>query len=161
MRTSKRWSRKVVRHCATWTSRQWTDAISSAMQLCSTEEVCCVRLQLMIFHKNTRKHTLRHAPGTRLKYPELLSYPRWEGPRQAFSIVLILSKGPRNSSNMTRKFFVCGNWKMNGSKKSIGELIQMLNQAKLDPSVGMYLLTPFLLLKVQYFSHLLPYFSLI
>ncbi|XP_030605531.1 triosephosphate isomerase B-like [Archocentrus centrarchus] len=43
---------------------------------------------------------------------------------------------------MTRKFFVCGNWKMNGSKKSIGELIQLLNQAKLDPSVEVVCAAP-------------------
>ncbi|KAG9344956.1 hypothetical protein AGOR_G00207320 [Albula goreensis] len=30
-----------------------------------------------------------------------------------------------------RKFFVGGNWKMNGDKKSLGELIQTLNSAKL------------------------------
>ncbi|NWV37462.1 TPIS isomerase, partial [Alaudala cheleensis] len=31
-----------------------------------------------------------------------------------------------------RKFFVGGNWKMNGDKKSLGELIQTLNGAKLS-----------------------------
>jgi len=35
---------------------------------------------------------------------------------------------------MSRKFFVGGNWKMNGDKKSLGELIQTLNTAKLDPN---------------------------
>lgn len=39
---------------------------------------------------------------------------------------------------MSRKFFVGGNWKMNGDKKSLGELIQTLNAAKVDPAnVGM------------------------
>lgn len=38
---------------------------------------------------------------------------------------------------MTRKFFVGGNWKMNGDKKSLGELIQTLNDAKVDSNVGM------------------------
>ncbi|CAL8258163.1 unnamed protein product [Boreogadus saida] len=36
---------------------------------------------------------------------------------------------------MSRKFFVGGNWKMNGDKKSLGELIQTLNTAKLDANV--------------------------
>uniref|UniRef100_A0A8P4GLQ0 Triosephosphate isomerase n=1 Tax=Dicentrarchus labrax TaxID=13489 RepID=A0A8P4GLQ0_DICLA len=36
---------------------------------------------------------------------------------------------------MTRKFFVGGNWKMNGDKKSLGELIQTMNGAKVDPNV--------------------------
>lgn len=35
---------------------------------------------------------------------------------------------------MSRKFFVGGNWKMNGDKKSLGELIQTLNTASLDPN---------------------------
>lgn len=37
---------------------------------------------------------------------------------------------------MSRKFFVGGNWKMNGDKKSLGELIQTMNGAKVDPNVG-------------------------
>ncbi|NP_001133174.1 triosephosphate isomerase B [Salvelinus fontinalis] len=35
---------------------------------------------------------------------------------------------------MSRKFFVGGNWKMNGDKASLGELIKTLNSAKLDPN---------------------------
>uniref|UniRef100_A0A6Q2WUP1 Triosephosphate isomerase n=2 Tax=Esox lucius TaxID=8010 RepID=A0A6Q2WUP1_ESOLU len=35
---------------------------------------------------------------------------------------------------MSRKFFVGGNWKMNGDKKSLGEIINTLNSAKLDPN---------------------------
>lgn len=42
---------------------------------------------------------------------------------------------------MSRKFFVGGNWKMNGDKKSLGELIQTMNAAKVDPNVGMWILT--------------------
>lgn len=42
---------------------------------------------------------------------------------------------------MTRKFFVGGNWKMNGDKKSLGELIHTMNGAKVDPNVGMLILT--------------------
>lgn len=41
---------------------------------------------------------------------------------------------------MTRKFFVGGNWKMNGDKKSLGELIQTMNEAKVDSNVGMLIL---------------------
>lgn len=37
---------------------------------------------------------------------------------------------------MSRKFFVGGNWKMNGDKASLGELIKTLNSAKLDPNTG-------------------------
>uniref|UniRef100_UPI00358F737A triosephosphate isomerase n=1 Tax=Myxine glutinosa TaxID=7769 RepID=UPI00358F737A len=33
-----------------------------------------------------------------------------------------------------RKFFVGGNWKMNGDKKSLGALIETLNKAALDPN---------------------------
>ncbi|XP_074539587.1 triosephosphate isomerase B [Halichoeres trimaculatus] len=36
---------------------------------------------------------------------------------------------------MSRKFFVGGNWKMNGDKKSLGELIQTMNGATVDPNV--------------------------
>lgn len=35
-----------------------------------------------------------------------------------------------------RKFFVGGNWKMNGDKKSLGELINTLNGAKLNADTG-------------------------
>lgn len=41
---------------------------------------------------------------------------------------------------MTRKFFVGGNWKMNGDKKSLGELIHTMNGAKVDSNVGMLIL---------------------
>jgi len=36
---------------------------------------------------------------------------------------------------MSRKFFVGGNWKMNGDKASLGELIKLMNGAKVDPNV--------------------------
>lgn len=64
---------------------------------------------------------------------------------------------------MTRKFFVGGNWKMNGDKKSLGELIQTMNGGKVDPNVGMWLLltpSPFLN-GVQYFWPLVSIFSVI
>lgn len=35
-----------------------------------------------------------------------------------------------------RKFFVGGNWKMNGSKASIDELVKMLNEKGLNPNTG-------------------------
>lgn len=35
-----------------------------------------------------------------------------------------------------RKFFVGGNWKLNGDKKSIEELANTLNSAKLNPDTG-------------------------
>lgn len=37
-----------------------------------------------------------------------------------------------------RKFFVGGNWKLNGDKKSIEELANILNKAKLNPDTGAY-----------------------
>lgn len=39
---------------------------------------------------------------------------------------------------MSRKFFVGGNWKMNGDKKSLGELIKTMNSGTVDPNVGMW-----------------------
>jgi len=36
---------------------------------------------------------------------------------------------------MSRKFFVGGNWKMNGDKASLGELMKTMNAAKVDPNV--------------------------
>ena len=35
-----------------------------------------------------------------------------------------------------RKFFVGGNWKMNGSKASIDDLVKMLNEKGLNPNTG-------------------------
>ena len=42
------------------------------------------------------------------------------------------------SSSMAsqRKFFVGGNWKMNGSKESIDGIIGFLNAGPLDPNTG-------------------------
>jgi len=37
-----------------------------------------------------------------------------------------------------RKFFVGGNWKMNGSKASIDELVKMLNEKGLNPKTGLH-----------------------
>lgn len=36
----------------------------------------------------------------------------------------------------TRKFFVGGNWKLNGDKKSLGELIHTLNSGKINADTG-------------------------
>lgn len=38
-------------------------------------------------------------------------------------------------SNMGRKFVVGGNWKMNGDKKQITEIVETLKKASLDPNV--------------------------
>jgi len=35
-----------------------------------------------------------------------------------------------------RKFFVGGNWKMNGSKASIDEIIKFLNEKGVNPKTG-------------------------
>jgi len=37
-----------------------------------------------------------------------------------------------------RKFFVGGNWKMNGCKASIDELVKMLNEKGLNPNTGLH-----------------------
>jgi triosephosphate isomerase len=39
---------------------------------------------------------------------------------------------------MSRKFFVGGNWKMNGDLKYIDEAVELLSKAPLDPNVGTY-----------------------
>ena len=38
---------------------------------------------------------------------------------------------------MGRQFFVGGNFKMNGSVDTIKSIVNNLNQAKVDPNVGM------------------------
>ena len=35
-----------------------------------------------------------------------------------------------------RKFFVGGNWKMNGNKKTIDSIVEFLKTGPLDPNVG-------------------------
>lgn len=58
---------------------------------------------------------------------------------------------------MSRKFFVGGNWKMNGDKKSLGELMQTMNGATVDPNVGMWaLITNKYHFVHSYFNHLFP-----
>jgi len=47
---------------------------------------------------------------------------------------------------MARKFFVGGNFKMNGSIKTIREIIENLNNAKLDPNVEVVIAPPALYL---------------
>lgn len=41
-----------------------------------------------------------------------------------------------NISIMSRKFFVGGNWKMNGVKKEIDDIVAFLKAGPLDPNVG-------------------------
>jgi triosephosphate isomerase len=38
--------------------------------------------------------------------------------------------------DMSRKFWVGGNWKMNGDKKAIDEIVKFLSAGPLDPDVG-------------------------
>ncbi|KAF1815214.1 Triosephosphate isomerase [Eremomyces bilateralis CBS 781.70] len=47
---------------------------------------------------------------------------------------------------MARKFFVGGNFKMNGTSQSIKEIVNNLNQAKLDPNVDVVISPPSLYL---------------
>jgi triosephosphate isomerase len=47
---------------------------------------------------------------------------------------------------MSRKFFVGGNWKMNGSKKIADELLGHISRGPLDPNVGK-------LMKIYLFVH--------
>jgi len=42
---------------------------------------------------------------------------------------------------MGRKFFVGGNWKMNGNKASIDPIIDFLSKGPLDPNAGKYFYT--------------------
>lgn len=37
---------------------------------------------------------------------------------------------------MARKFFVGGNWKMNGTKSEINDIVAFLKTGPLDPNVG-------------------------
>nr|5ZG4_A Chain A, Triosephosphate isomerase [Opisthorchis viverrini]5ZG4_B Chain B, Triosephosphate isomerase [Opisthorchis viverrini]5ZG4_C Chain C, Triosephosphate isomerase [Opisthorchis viverrini]5ZG4_D Chain D, Triosephosphate isomerase [Opisthorchis viverrini] len=54
---------------------------------------------------------------------------------------------PRGSHMPTdRKFFVGGNWKMNGSKKENDKLIEMLTHAKIDPNTEVLVAPPALYL---------------
>ena len=41
-----------------------------------------------------------------------------------------------------RKFFVCGNWKMNGDKASIDGIVSFLNSAPLDPEAEVIVAVP-------------------
>lgn len=41
---------------------------------------------------------------------------------------------------MGRKFFVGGNWKMNGNKSEIDKIVAFLKTGPLDPNVGTFLL---------------------
>jgi len=51
----------------------------------------------------------------------------------------ILSKFRLSSDcqkEMARKFFVGGNWKMNGTKSEINDIVSFLKTGPLDPNVG-------------------------
>lgn len=43
-----------------------------------------------------------------------------------------------NQLKMARKFFVGGNWKMNGTRKETDEIVAFLKAGPLDPNVGTY-----------------------
>ncbi|KAG8775840.1 triosephosphate isomerase [Serendipita sp. 397] len=47
---------------------------------------------------------------------------------------------------MTRKFFVGGNFKMNGSKESLSKLVKAMNEASLDPNTEVVIAPPSLYL---------------
>ncbi|KAF3770332.1 glycosis/triose-phosphate isomerase [Cryphonectria parasitica EP155] len=47
---------------------------------------------------------------------------------------------------MARKFFVGGNWKMNGTTSSVKDLVKTLNEAKIDPNVEVVVAPPALYL---------------
>lgn len=71
-----------------------------------------------------------------------------QGAEFHFSALYISQQGPRktaasdlqcpkpNAMAPSRKFFVGGNWKMNGRKKNLGELITTLNAAKVPADTG-------------------------
>lgn len=44
------------------------------------------------------------------------------------------------SKAMGRKFFVGGNWKMNGTKSEINDIVDFLKKGPLDSNVGMFFL---------------------
>lgn len=57
---------------------------------------------------------------------------QWKEP----SICADLQRPGRSAMAPSRKFFVGGNWKMNGRKKCLGELICTLNAAKVPADTG-------------------------
>lgn len=57
-----------------------------------------------------------------------------------------LSKNLNTTANMGRQFFVGGNFKMNGSIKSITDIVENLNKAKLDPNTEVVIAPPALYL---------------
>ena len=61
---------------------------------------------------------------------------------------------------MGRKFLVGGNWKMNGDKKGINEIIDFMKAGPLDPNTGWWLYQIIInFLVVSYFHdiHLLTF----
>lgn len=47
-----------------------------------------------------------------------------------------LSSQSVRTRKMARKFFVGGNWKMNGTKSEINDIVAFLKKGPLDPNVG-------------------------
>lgn len=63
-----------------------------------------------------------------------------------------------------RKFFVGGNWKMNGNKKEIEGIINFLTAGPLDPNTGMSIYNRYLLhylLNIIITMHMYYHFALI
>lgn len=52
---------------------------------------------------------------------------------------------------MGRKFFVGGNWKMNGTKSEIDGIVAFLKNGPLDSNVGMFVLSAAFIFNILYF----------
>ena len=58
-----------------------------------------------------------------------------------------LQEGTTKPAKMGRKFFVGGNWKMNGNKESIDKIVGFLKEGPLDPNTGEAIMARFILWK--------------
>lgn len=70
-------------------------------------------------------------------------------------IIIDSPRGLAQDCSMGRKFFVGGNWKMNGTKCEIDDIVAFLKTGPLDPNVGTYL--PFNLLFLSGYTVLYRY----
>ena len=55
----------------------------------------------------------------------------------------------------SRKFFVGGNWKMNGNKESLGELMTTLSTASLNDETGKRFTDSQRLQKTELYNHMM------
>ena len=82
-------------------------------------------------------------PGNALTFRDSLSFyggrgKKWSQPVPGFAAAAILGNRLRSKkSKMDRKFFVGGNWKMNGNKASIDGIIKTLAEGDLSPNTGL------------------------